>query len=524
MGRKRQKEKVILMNTKEKTILIILDGWGIKKTNHFNAITHAKTPNFNKLWKDNPHTTLFAAESYVGLPQGFMGNSEVGHLHLGAGRLIQMELKNINNKIKDKSFFANKIILKAMKNTKKHNSTLHLMGLVSDGGVHSHINHLFALLKMAKQNKVKNVLIHCFLDGRDTPPKNAKKYIKLLEKKCKTLKIGKIATIIGRFYAMDRDNRWYREHMAYTAIVNGQGYKFNTAIKALSAAYKRGETDEFIKPSIIINKKDTSNKKKIQTVEENDSIIFFNFRSDRARELTRAFVDGKFHKFKRKEIIKKTFVCLTQYDKKIKADVAFPPHVNKNILGEIISKNNLRQLRIAETEKYAHVTFFFNSGRDGPFPKEDRLMIPSPKVKTYDSIPQMSCLKITKTCIKKIKSKKYPLIVLNYANPDMVGHTGNFKAAVNAIEHVDAELGKLVNSAKQNNYNIIITADHGNAEEMIGIHKTSHTTNKVPCIFITNKPYKINKNKNNSIANIAPTILTILGLKPQKIHSNSLLK
>ena len=508
------------MKPKEKAILIILDGWGIRKSRDYNAVKLAKTPNFDRLWKANPHTTLFAAEQHVGLPPGFIGNSEVGHTHLGAGRRIPQELLKINAAIRDGSFFKNKVILQAMEKARKNDSALHLMGLVSDGGVHSHINHLFALLKLAKKKKVRKVYIHCFLDGRDVPPKSAMKYIKTVETECKRLKIGSIATLIGRYYAMDRDNRWNREHKAYDAMVNNKGFVYPSAATAIKAAYNRGETDEFVKPSIILS----PHRKQKHYVKKDDSIIFFNFREDRARELTRAFVQGRFKKFKRKKIIRLHFVCLTQYDKAINAPVAFPPKVPNNTLGEVMWKNRIRQFRIAETEKYAHVTYFFNGGRDGPFPMEDRFLIPSPMVSTYDKTPAMSAYKVAAAAVKRLNSKKYPLIILNFANPDMVGHSGDLNATIKAIQAVDHCLGKVVDAARKNKYNVIVTADHGNAEEMSGRHKTSHTTNKVPFILISNKKYKIVERKNNSIAQMSPTILRLMGLKAPGVHAGSLVK
>ncbi len=507
------------MVPKEKVLLMILDGWGIRASSDANAIKLAHPNNFDRIWDANPHTTLFAAEEHVGLPKTFIGNSEVGHTHLGAGRIVPQELIRIDKAIKDKSIFRNKVLLSAMDNAKNNHSVLHLMGLLSDGGVHSHINHLFALLKMAKENKVKEVYIHCFLDGRDVPPKSALKYIDMLEKECKRLKIGQIANVIGRFYAMDRDNRWNREHKAYDSMVNGRGFVFNSAKAAVLAAYRRGETDEFVKPSIIIPK----DRSKREYVKEDDSIIFFNFREDRAREITRAFVQGEFRKFKRNRIINLHFVCLTQYDSKIRAAVAFPPFVPENMLAEVISRNNIRQFRIAETEKYAHVTYFFNGGREYPFPREDRALIPSPHVSTYDKTPTMSAPKIKDEVIKRIESGKYSLIVMNFANPDMVGHTGDLDATVSAIKAVDYLMNKVVECARRNKYNVIITADHGNAEEMKGYHSTSHTTNKVPVILLTNKKYKIVERKNNGIANIAPTILKIMGLKRPKVYAEPLI-
>ncbi|MBW2964034.1 2,3-bisphosphoglycerate-independent phosphoglycerate mutase [Candidatus Woesearchaeota archaeon] len=502
------------MKTKEKVMLIILDGWGIRKSSSSNAIRLAKTPNFNRLWDSNPHTTLFAAEKYVGLPKGFIGNSEVGHIHLGAGRRIPQELMKLNIAIKDGSFFRNRVILEAMRKARDDDNALHLMGLLSDGGVHSHMEHLFALIRMAKRQKVPRVHIHCFLDGRDTPPKSAVKYIRQLEAFCRKVKLGNIATIMGRFYAMDRDNRWNREHKAYDAMVNGNGRIYSSAMEAINDAYAKGETDEFVKPSIILSK----HMKVKHYVKPGASIVFFNFREDRAREISRAFVQGKFRKFRRKKLIDLHFVCLTQYDAAIKAPVAFPPAVPHEILGEVVSMRGLRQFRIAETEKYAHVTYFFNGGKEGPFPKEDRLLIPSPKVETYDETPEMSAPKIAAEAVKRLKQKVYSLVILNFANPDMVGHTGDLKATIKAVEAADKHLQQVVSAARDAGYNVLVTADHGNAEQMSGKYKTSHTMNKVPFIAITERKCRITATKESSIAQLAPTALKILGIAAPKVQ------
>lgn len=507
----------------KKSMLIVLDGWGIRAESKDNAVKLAKTPNFDKLWNENPHTTLHASGEHVGLPKGYIGNSEVGHMHLGAGRLVPQELLRINKSISNKSFFKNKVILKAMNRVKRKKKALHLMGLLSDAGVHSHMKHLFALLDMAKKNKVPEVYIHCFLDGRDTPPKSAQKYITQLNAKCKKIGLGSIATIMGRFYAMDRDNRWNREHKAYSAMIEGHCYVYSTPNKALKAAYDRGETDEFVKPTIIskdAEKKDGAKK----YVKEGDSIIFFNFREDRARELTRAFVEGRFKKFKRKKIVDIDFVCLTQYDSDIKAEVAFKPEVPKQVLGEVLSKKGLRQLRIAETEKYAHVTFFFNGGKDGPFPLEDRKLIHSPHVSTYDKMPSMSAFKLTEEVDKQLKSDKYDFVMLNFANPDMVAHSGDLHAAIRAIEVVDTCLAKVVYTARKKGYSLLIVADHGNAEEMSGEHMTSHTTNKVPCILLSDDKYAFVGGKKDGISQVSSTILKLMGVTAPKVYAKPLLK
>ncbi|NQU78392.1 2,3-bisphosphoglycerate-independent phosphoglycerate mutase [Candidatus Woesearchaeota archaeon] len=505
--------------SKNKAMLIILDGWGIRKSRKNNAIMIAATPNFDRFWKENPHTTLHASEGHVGLPAGFIGNSEVGHMNIGAGRKVPQELAKLNKAIRDKTFFSNNVLLTAMGKSKMKSSSLHIMGLLSDGGVHSHINHLFAILKMAKMNKVPRVYLHCFLDGRDKPPKSAGMYIRMLENECRKLGIGEIVTIMGRFYAMDRDNRWNREHKAYDAMVNAKGRKYGSALEALKDAYNHGETDEFVKPSIILSSKDEQHN-----VKENDSIIFFNFREDRAREITRAFVQGKFRNFKRRKILNLYFACLTQYDHAINAPVAFIPEIPPMVLGPVLSKMNIRQLRIAETEKFAHVTYFFNGGKEGPYPKEERILIPSPRVKTYDTTPAMSANKITTDVVKSIGSGKYGVIVLNFANADMVGHTGELEPTVKAVECVDRCLGKVVGSARKNGYDVIVTADHGNAEEMAGRHRTSHTLNKVPFIILSDERYKIVERKNNSIANMSPTVLRLMGIKSPDVYAGSLVR
>jgi 2,3-bisphosphoglycerate-independent phosphoglycerate mutase len=491
------------MKTKKRVVLIVLDGWGISKHKEGNAILAAHANYFNQLQKNNSHCTLKASEEFVGLKKSFIGNSEVGHLHIGAGRLVKQDLVRISDSIDDKSFFRNKALLNAMK-TK---GALHLLGLLSDAGVHSHIDHLFALLEMAKKNNVKQVFVHAITDGRDTPPKSALKYIKQLKEKLKQYnKNWRIATVIGRYYAMDRDNRWNREHKAYEAMVNCKGHHHKNAETAVLEAYNRGETDEFIYPTVV--------GEKSCNVKEGDSIIFFNFRSDRARELTRAFVQGKFNNFKRKRIMNLKFTCLTQYDAKINAPVAFHPEYLKNTLGEVIGKAGLRQFRLAETEKWAHVTYFFNGLSGKIFKNEDRLLIPSRKVRTYDLTPEMSAFKIENKAEELLNSKKYDFVLINFANPDMVGHTGDFNATVKAVKTTDKCLSRLVPIAQKNDYTIIITADHGNAEQKLysdGSVCTAHTTNDVPFILVSED--KNLKLKNGALYNIAPTILKIMNVK-----------
>ncbi len=493
-------------------VLIIMDGWGIRKEKKGNAILNARTLNYDFLIKNYPHSSLFPYGEYVGLPAGFIGNSEVGHLNIGAGRIVYQELTRINKAIKDKSFFRNKVLLNVFGNVKKKKSCFHLIGLLSDAGVHSHINHLFALLKMAKSNEIKNVFVHVITDGRDTLPGTAKKYIEMLENEISRLGIGKIATITGRYYAMDRNKSWARLKKAYSAIVNGNGFKSDSALNAFNNALKRKETDEFIKPTVIDGYKGMN---------KNDSIIFFNFRSDRAREICHAFTDKKFKFFKTKSTF--NLVCMCEYDKKIKSPIAFPPPKLKNNLGQVLSKNGLRQLRIAETEKYAHVTFFFNSGIEKPNRKEDRIIIPSPKIATYDLKPEMSAYKVRDETIKGIKSKKYDVIIINFANPDMVGHTGVLKAAIRAVETTDKCVSDIVKEVQKLKGTALITADHGNCEEIIGKRKTSHTTNKVPFIIVSGQKKKI-KLRNGILADIAPTMLDILNIKqPKEMTGKSLI-
>lgn len=508
------------MNNKP-VALIILDGWGIGKDYEGNAILKAKTPNYKMLLENYPSTKLEASGLSVGLPEGQMGNSEVGHLNIGAGRIIYQEFTRISKAIENGEFFEKQEFIKAVENAKKNNSSLHLMGLLSDGGVHSHNTHLYALLELAQKYGLKDVYIHCFLDGRDVPPKSAKKYIEELENKLSELGVGKIATVSGRYYAMDRDKRWDRTKKAYDAMVLGKGREASTPIEAINKSYDEDITDEFVIPTVII--KDGS---PVKVVEDNDSIIFFNFRPDRARQITRAFVDNDFDGFVRDKKVNVYFVCMTQYDKTISnVEIAYKPQVYVNTLGEYLSKKGLKQLRIAETEKYAHVTFFFNGGVEKPNEGEDRVLIPSPKVATYDLKPEMSAVEVKEEVIKRINEEKYDFIVLNFANPDMVGHTGKFDAAVKAIETIDKCLGDIVKLIIEKGGKVMITADHGNAEEMIdestGKVITAHTTNMVPCIVIGEGDIKL---REGILADIAPTILDMMGIeKPSEMTGESLI-
>ena len=531
-------------------ILVVLDGWGISQNKKGNAIAQAKTPAIEKLNRFWPRFYLKASGLAVGLPWKQPGNSEVGHLNLGAGKIIYQNLPRINLAIKNKSFFKNKALLNAMDFAKKNNSCLHLMGLVSSGGVHSDIEHLYALLKMAKENKVKNLFIHIFTDGRDTSPKDGINFVKNLEEKINEFGIGKIATITGRYWAMDRNKNWDRTKKAYQCITEGIGKKYDNPIKAIEESYKKNITDEFIEPIVI----ETKNKKqktknnidlKIDTeqnaglITDNDAIIFFNFRNDRARQLTQAFILENFKGFKRKKFLKNLcFATMTEYEKNLPVSVALSPQKIDCPLACVLSKENKKQLHIAETEKYAHITYFFNGGREKPFSGEDRILIPSPSVSNYEETPGMSAHEITEKLIEEIKKDKYDFIIVNYANPDMIGHTGNFKAAIQAIEIVDQCLGRLVGAVLKNNGGLIITADHGNAEEMInpqtGEILTEHTKNPVPIWYVNNGNKK--ENLNNEIpqlkistigilSDIAPTILEIMKIKkPAEMTGKSLLK
>ena len=504
------------------TMLMILDGFGNNSNESGNAVQIAKTPNIDELMKKNPTTQIHASGLDVGLPEEQMGNSEVGHTNIGAGRIVYQELTRITKSIEDGDFFSLPELCAAIEHCKQNNSKLHIMGLLSDGGVHSHMRHLFAILELAKRKGFEDVYVHCFLDGRDTPPASGENYILKLEEKMKEKEIGKIATISGRFYAMDRDKRWQRVEKAYNAIVKGEGVKSTSAEMAIESSYQKEVFDEFVEPTVIC-----SNNKPVATVEDNDSVIFYNFRPDRAREITRAIVDKDFKEFETKDLKNLYFVCFTQYDETMpNVEIAFKPTVLKNTFGEYISGKGLKQLRIAETEKYAHVTFFFNGGNEKQYEGEDRILVPSPKVETYDLKPEMSAYEVTENVVNAIKSQKYDAIILNYANPDMVGHTGNLDAAVKAIEAIDECVGKVVKAINEVNGVLLITADHGNAEQMIdyktGEPHTAHTTNPVPLVLIGMEDVKLKEGK---LADLAPTMLDIKGLeKPEEMTGESLIE
>ncbi len=506
---------------KKLTMLMILDGFGNNSNEKGNAIKIANTPNIDKLMKTCPTTQINTSGLAVGLPEGQMGNSEVGHTNIGAGRVVYQELTRITKSIEDGNFFSVPEFVKAIENCKQNKTKLHIMGLVSDGGVHSHIRHLFALLELAKRKDFEDVYVHCFLDGRDTPPASAENYIMQLEDKMKEKGIGKIASISGRFYAMDRDKRWQRIQKTYDAMVNGVGLKATSAISAIESSYQKEIFDEFVEPTLICN-----GNEPIATIGEKDSVIFFNFRPDRAREITRTLVDDEFNEFETKKL-NLCFVCMTQYDETIpNVNIAFKPTTLVNTFGEYISKKGLKQLRIAETEKYAHVTFFFNGGEEKQYEGEDRILIPSPKVETYDLKPEMSAYEVTEKVVEAIKSEKYDSIILNYANPDMVGHTGNLEAAVKAIEVIDECVGKVISELEKVHGVALITADHGNSEQMIdyktGEPHTAHTTNPVPLVLVGMENVKLAEN--GALADLAPTMLEIMGLeKPKEMLGNSIL-
>ena len=508
-------------------ILMILDGWGINKSKKSNAFALADTPFLDSLIKNFPTCELQCSGNAVGLPDGTIGNSEVGHMNIGAGRKVLQDLVRINHAIKDKSFFNIKTLKNSMKKVVKNNKSLHLMGLLSDAGVHSHISHLFALMKMAKQNNIKNLFIHPILDGRDTSPTSGIQYISQLQDYIKKLNFGKISGIVGRYWAMDRDTRWDRVEKAYNLYTKKQGKKELDPVKAVQKAYDSGKTDEFIEPVFLINSENSQNSHKGEIV-DGDAIIFFNFRADRAKEITRAFTENEFNQFIREKKPKLTnFVCMTQYDKSFDLPVAFSPQHPDNILGEILSKNSVSQLRIAETEKYAHVTYFFNGGHEKVFDNEERILIPSPRdVATYDEKPSMSALKIADKACEQIKLKKFEFIILNFANMDMTGHTGVLKAAIKACEIVDQCTAKVVKAIWETKGTAIITADHGNAEQMLadnGSPHTAHTLNPVRFI-LAGEIYKNTPINDGILGDIAPTILKILNIdQPHEMTGVSLI-
>ncbi|MBL4932541.1 2,3-bisphosphoglycerate-independent phosphoglycerate mutase [Clostridium paridis] len=509
---------------KKPVLLMILDGFGIAPKSDGNAVEAANKPNYDRLFNEYPHTQIQASGLDVGLPTGQMGNSEVGHLNIGAGRIIYQELTRITKEIEEGNFFKNEALLKAVKNAKDNNSSLHLLGLLSDGGVHSHIDHLKGLLKLAKNNGLTKVYLHAFMDGRDVAPSSGKDFVVEIEDYMKENSIGKVATISGRYYAMDRDNRWERVQLAYDAMVNGKGETANSAVEAMENSYHDNKTDEFVLPTVVLEEGHATG-----TIKDGDSVIFFNFRPDRAREITRAINDKVFEGFKR-ETLNLTYVTMTQYDKTLEGvEVAYRAEGINNTLGEYVSNKGLNQLRIAETEKYAHVTFFFNGGVEKPYENEDRALINSPKVATYDLKPEMSAYEVTDELINRLDSDKYDMIILNYANPDMVGHTGVIEAAEKAIQTVDTCLDRVVSKVLEKDGTVFITADHGNAETMIdfstGTPFTAHTTNPVPFLWISNEAKGRELKEGGRLSDIAPTMLEVMDLeKPAEMTGNSLIK
>ena len=500
---------------KTPTTLIIMDGYGLTGPGAGNAVVNASTPVLDQLFANNPHTTLSASGLDVGLPDGQMGNSEVGHTNIGGGRVVFQDLPRISRAIEDGSFFENAAYVSAMDACLKNDAALHLFGLLSDGGVHSHNTHLWALLKMAKIRGLRRVYIHAFLDGRDVSPTSGKDFVAETAEKCREIGVGKIATVMGRYYAMDRDKRWDRVERAYDALVYGTGVMNSDPVDAVARSYKAGVTDEFVEP--VVCDKDGM-------VSDNDSIIFFNYRPDRAREITRCFVDPEFDGFKR-QFFPLTYICTTEYDASMpNVQVAFPRLKVANGLGEYLSKMGMRQLRIAETEKYAHVTFFFNGGVETVYPGEDRVLVNSPKVATYDLQPEMSAVEVTDRCVERIESGEYDVIILNFANCDMVGHTGIYDAAVKAVETVDVCVGRVIEATRAMGGIAMVTADHGNAEEMTkpdGSPMTAHTTNLVPFIVV-GAAVELQPGR---LADIAPTLLDLMGLEcPPEMDGKSLIK
>ena len=508
---------------KKPTVLLILDGYGERKEKEGNAIALAKTPVMDRLKKEFPYVEGQASGLFVGLPDGQMGNSEVGHMNMGAGRIVYQELTRITKSIQDGDFFENKALKAAVEHCKKEDSALHFMGLVSSGGVHSHIEHIYGLLELAKRAGLKKVYLHAFLDGRDTPPDSGKSFLLAVEKKMQELHVGEIATISGRYYAMDRDKNYDRVEKAYRAMVDGTGEKASSVEEAIDASYAKKVYDEFVLPTVI--EKDGA----VHTVSDGDAMIFFNFRPDRAREICHAFCDDDFSFFERGARKNIFFVCFTDYDPTIpNKHVAFEKEEIHNTLGEVVSNLGKNQLRIAETEKYAHVTFFFNGGKEEPYENEDRILVPSPKeVPTYDLKPEMSCYTVTEKLTEAIRSGKYDLVVANFANPDMVGHTGVLPAAIKAIEVVDECMGKVVDAVESMHGNLFILADHGNADIMIdektGEPYTAHTTNPVPFILVSEEKHKLREG--GCLADVAPTLLELMGIpQPKEMTGKRLLE
>ncbi|MDO4633876.1 MAG: 2,3-bisphosphoglycerate-independent phosphoglycerate mutase [Eubacteriales bacterium] len=509
--------------SKKPTVLMILDGYGLNKRADGNAVAEAKTPVMDKLMAEYPFVEGQASGMAVGLPEGQMGNSEVGHLNMGAGRIVYQELTRITKEIQDGDFFKNEALLAACKNAKENNSALHLYGLVSDGGVHSHNTHIYGLLELAKREGVEKVYVHCFLDGRDTPPASGKSYVEELVAKTQEIGVGEVVSVMGRYYAMDRDNRWDRVELAYKALTTGEGVHADSAVEAIQASYDDGKTDEFVLPAVVYR-----DGQPVGRIQDKDSIIFFNFRPDRAREITRAFCADEFDGFDRGARKQVTYVCFTEYDETIpNKTVAFHKVSITNTFGEFLAANHMTQARIAETEKYAHVTFFFNGGVEEPNEGETRILVKSPKVATYDLQPEMSAYGVCDKLCEAIRSQDYDVIIINFANPDMVGHTGVENAAIKAVEAVDECVGRAVEAIKEVDGQMFICADHGNAEQLVDYESgepfTAHTTNPVPFILVNADPaYTLREG--GRLADIIPTMIEMMGMeKPAEMTGESLL-
>ncbi|MGG4042429.1 2,3-bisphosphoglycerate-independent phosphoglycerate mutase [Bacillus smithii] len=509
--------------SKAPVALIILDGFGLRDEVKGNAVAQAKKPNFDRYWNKYPHATLRASGEAVGLPDGQMGNSEVGHLNIGAGRIVYQSLTRVNIAIREGEFDSNETFLGAMNHVKKHGTSLHLFGLLSDGGVHSHIDHMFALLRLAAKEGVKKVYIHAFLDGRDVGQKTAKKYIEQTLEKIKEYGVGEIATISGRYYSMDRDKRWDRVKKSYDAMVYGEGPKYKDPFELVDDSYANGIYDEFVIPSVMVKE----NGEPVATIQDNDAVIFYNFRPDRAIQISNAFTNEDFREFDRGPKAPKNlyFVCLTHFSETVKGYVAFQPTNLDNTIGEVLSQNGLKQLRIAETEKYPHVTFFMSGGREEKFPGEERILINSPKVATYDLKPEMSAYEVADALVKEIEADKFDAIILNFANPDMVGHSGKLEPTIKAVEAVDECLGRVVDLILEKGGVAIITADHGNADEVVtldGKPMTTHTTNPVP-VIVTKEGLELRDG--GILGDLAPTMLDLLGIKqPKEMTGQSIIK
>jgi len=512
-----------MTNRRKPVALIILDGFGLREETFGNAVALAKKPNFDRYWNTYPHTTLTACGEAVGLPDGQMGNSEVGHLNIGAGRIVYQDLTRITKSIRDGEFFENETLLGAVRHAKQSGRKLHLYGLVSDGGVHSHIDHLFALLEMAKRENFRDVYIHAFLDGRDVPPDSAKGYVEQLLEKIKETGVGRIATVQGRYYAMDRDKRWERVEKSYRAMVYGEGPKSRDPLQAIADSYAQSVYDEFVVPTVIVDE----NGEPVGLVESGDAVIFFNFRPDRAIQLSQVFTNEDFRGFDRGEKRPKDlyFVCMTLFNETINGYVAYKPKDLDNTFGEVVAQHGLKQLRTAETEKYPHVTFFFSGGRDIALPGETRILINSPKVPTYDLKPEMSAYEVAESTVKEIEADKHDVIILNFANPDMVGHSGLLEPTIRAVEATDECLGKVVDAVLAKGGLAMIIADHGNADIIVnpdGSRNTAHTTSPVPCI-VTDPGVKLREG--GILADVAPTLLELLGLpQPPEMTGRSLIE